>query len=80
MFHGSLISSKPNPSLQPLLVYSCIHKQGRIPALAIKFVSKLFSGFNLAFGTRLLVMRTTFVTKLKTSNKVLLMAPDLHSS
>lgn len=80
MFHGSLISSKLNPSLQPLLVYSCIHRQGRIPALAIKFVSKLFSSFNLAFGTRLLIMRTTFVTKLKTSSKVLLMAPDLRSS
>ena len=78
--YGSSISSKPNLSLQSSLVYACIHRQGRIPALAIKFVSKLFTGFYLAFGTWLLVMHTAFVTKLKTSNMVLLMAPDLRSS
>ena len=78
--YGISISYKLNPSLQSSLVSACIHRQGRIRALTIKFVSKLFTGFNLAFGIRLLVMRTTFVTKLKTSNMVLPMATDLRSS
>lgn len=78
----TLVRFLPNPT--PLfnlhLSMPAYKDRAGFPLWSPSLFSKLFTVFNLAFGTGLLVVHTAFVTEFNTSSIVLKMALDLRSS